>query len=125
VRPARQHDLLQPDPECIGHSDALVFFLFDLLHLDGAAVSPRPLRERKERLRELLSQAKFASAIQHQIGRGRAFYEHVCGLKLEGIISKQADAPYAPGNRGLWFGRVTPVTWRIRSGGSARHARLG
>jgi bifunctional non-homologous end joining protein LigD len=27
----------------------------------------------------------------------------VCGLKLEGIISKQADAPYAPGNRGLWL----------------------
>jgi bifunctional non-homologous end joining protein LigD len=39
----------------------------------------------------------------HQIGRGRAFYEQACSLKLEGIISKQADAPYAPGNRGLWL----------------------
>ena len=35
--------------------------------------------------------------------RGRAFCEQACGLKLEGIISKQADAPYAPGNRGLWL----------------------
>ena len=26
-----------------------------------------------------------------------------CGLKLEGIVSKRADAPYAPGNRGLWL----------------------
>jgi ATP-dependent DNA ligase len=85
-----------------GNSDALVLFLFDLLHLDGEAVSPRPLKERKDRLRELLPQA--GSPLQfsdHQIGRGRAFYEHVCGLKLEGLISKQADAPYAPGNRGL------------------------
>jgi bifunctional non-homologous end joining protein LigD len=26
-----------------------------------------------------------------------------CELSLEGIVSKQADAPYAPGNRGLWL----------------------
>jgi bifunctional non-homologous end joining protein LigD len=30
-----------------GKSNALVFFLFDLLHLDGEAVSLRPLKERK------------------------------------------------------------------------------
>ena len=23
-------------------------------------------------------------------------------MSLEGIVSKRADAPYAPGNRGLW-----------------------
>jgi bifunctional non-homologous end joining protein LigD len=39
----------------------------------------------------------------YQAGRGRDFYERACGLKLEGIVSKQADAPYAPGNRGLWL----------------------
>jgi bifunctional non-homologous end joining protein LigD len=87
-----------------GNGDALVFFLFDLLHLNGEAISARPLRERKERLRALLSGVP--SPLQfsdHQIGRGRAFYEQACGLKLEGIISKQADAPYAPGNRGQWL----------------------
>src|SRR6266849_3779568 len=40
-----------------GNGDALVFFLFDLLHLDGESIRPRPLSERKERLRELLSPA--------------------------------------------------------------------
>jgi hypothetical protein len=52
----------------------------------------------------LLSEA--ASPLQfsdHQLGQGRAFYEQACGLELEGIVSKQADAPYAPGNRGLWL----------------------
>jgi bifunctional non-homologous end joining protein LigD len=24
-------------------------------------------------------------------------------MSLEGIVSKRADAPYAPGNRGLWL----------------------
>src|SRR5438105_6219532 len=39
-----------------GNGEALVFFLFDLLHLDGEAISPQPLKERKERLRALLSE---------------------------------------------------------------------
>src|SRR6202035_3676827 len=38
-----------------------------------------------------------------QIGRGRAFYEQACGLRLEGIVSKRSDPPYAPGNRSLWL----------------------
>ena len=39
----------------LGNADALVFFLFDLLYLDGELISSGPLRERKERLRGLLS----------------------------------------------------------------------
>jgi DNA ligase D-like protein (predicted ligase) len=87
-----------------GNANALVFFLFDLLHLDGEAIGLKPLDERKERLRALMSQAR--SPLQYsdyQAGRGRAFYERACALSLEGIISKRADAPYAPGNRGLWL----------------------
>jgi ATP-dependent DNA ligase len=40
-----------------GGAHALVFFLFDLLHLDGEMISAAALRERKERLRHLLSNA--------------------------------------------------------------------
>ena len=87
-----------------GNGEALVFFLFDLLHLDGEALGPKPVKERKERLRTLLSGAiPPLQYSDHQIGRGRAFYEQACELKLEGIISKRAEAPYAPGNRGLWL----------------------
>jgi len=87
-----------------GNSEALVLFLFDLLHLDGEAIAPMPVTERKERLRALLSRTD--SPLQfsdHQIGRGRAFHDHACTLKVEGIVSKRIDAPYAPGNRGLWL----------------------
>ena len=79
-------------------------FLFDLLHLDGKAIAPMPLTERKERLRALLSDASsLLDFSDHQIGRGRAFYDRACALKVEGIVSKRVDAPYAPGNRGLWL----------------------
>jgi bifunctional non-homologous end joining protein LigD len=66
-------------------------------------ISAAPLRERKERLRDLLSNA--GAPLQysdHQIGHGPEFYARACGLSLEGIISKRADAPYSPGDRGVW-----------------------
>jgi ATP-dependent DNA ligase len=86
-----------------GNADALVFFLFDLLYLDGEMVSAAPLRDRKGRLRDLLPNA--VTPLQysdHQVGRGPEFYAGACELLLEGIISKRADAPYSPGDRGLW-----------------------
>ena len=84
-----------------GNAAALVFFIFDLLYLDGDAISSAPLLERKERLRGLLSDA--GSPLQysdHQIGRGPEFYAGACELSLEGIISKRVEGPYAPGSRG-------------------------
>jgi DNA ligase D-like protein (predicted ligase) len=86
-----------------GKSAALVFFLFDMLHLDGETICSAPLIDRKARLQELLTNAppplQFSD---HQIGRGREFYAKACELSLEGIVSKSVDAPYTPGNRGLW-----------------------
>jgi len=82
---------------------ALVFFLFDLLHLDGEDLTARPLTERKTRLAELLARAN--SSLHYsddQIGLGPAFYEKACALSVEGIVSKRADGAYIPGNRGLW-----------------------
>ena len=80
-----------------------MFFLFDLLYLDGEDLRPRPLIERKERLGTLLSNA--APCLQysdHVIGHGPGFYEKACAMHVEGIVSKRIDAPYTPGNRGLW-----------------------
>jgi ATP-dependent DNA ligase len=77
--------------------------LFNLLYLDGEAISAAPLGERKERLRDLLSNA--GTPLQysdHEVGRGPELYAKACELSLEGIISKCADAAYSPGNRGLW-----------------------
>jgi ATP-dependent DNA ligase len=41
-----------------GNAAGLVFFLFDLLYLDGEDLTARPLIERKERLGGLLAQAE-------------------------------------------------------------------
>jgi DNA ligase D-like protein (predicted ligase) len=86
-----------------GKSDALVFFLFDLLHLDGETIGSARLIDRKARLQELLTTARPALQFSdHQIGPGPEFYAKACELPVEGIVSKRMDAPYTPGNRGLW-----------------------
>ena len=87
-----------------GNAAGLVFFLFDLLYLDGKDLTARRLIERKERLAGLLpSTGSPLHYSDHQIGLGPAFYEHACAVKVEGIVSKRADAAYMPGNRGLWL----------------------
>src|ERR1700730_12503602 len=68
-----------------GNAAALVFFLFDILDLDGDDVSAQPLIERKARLAALLSNAGSPlHYCDHQIGHGRAFHEKACAMSLEG-----------------------------------------
>jgi ATP-dependent DNA ligase len=57
-----------------GNAGTLVFFLFDLLYLDGKVISTAPLSERKERLCDLLSRKgpRFQFCV-HQIGQGPEF----------------------------------------------------
>jgi DNA ligase D-like protein (predicted ligase) len=87
-----------------GNAPGIVYFIFDLLHLDGEDLSPLPLIERKARLAALLSNVlpPLHYSDYHR-GQGRAFHQKACELSLEGIVSKRADAPYTPGNRGLWL----------------------
>jgi bifunctional non-homologous end joining protein LigD len=82
---------------------ALVFFLFDLLYLDGEDLRPLPVIERKKRLGALLGNAApCLHYSDHVIGKGPAFYDKACAMRVEGIVSKRIDGPYTPGNRGLW-----------------------
>jgi bifunctional non-homologous end joining protein LigD len=87
-----------------GNAAGLVFFLFDLLHLDGDDIGARPLIDRRAQLAALLSNvAPPLHYSDYHAGDGKAFHAKACELSLEGIVSKRADAPYAPGNRGLWL----------------------
>src|SRR5271170_546685 len=89
-----------------GHGDApaaLVYFAFNLLHLDGEELMRLPLLERKARLETLLGGAppviRFSG---HVIGNGARVFEEGSKLGVEGMVSKQIDGPYIPGNRGVW-----------------------
>jgi DNA ligase D-like protein (predicted ligase) len=80
----------------------LVYYAFDLLHLDGWDVSGLQLIERKALLEPLLVNKPGLQFNGHEIGDGELILKHAGKLGFEGVVSKTIDAPYAPGNRGLW-----------------------
>ena len=88
-----------------GRTEGLVFYAFDLLHLDGWDLTGAKLEDRKRTLAALLPTA--ADGIlrysDHQEGRGRDFFRHACGYRLEGIVSKRCDSLYRPGRHDSWL----------------------
>jgi len=79
---------------------SLVFFLFDILHLDGENLTALPLVERKARLESLLKGASDSLRYNdHQIGRGPEFHRLACNQGVEGIVSKRINGRYEPDRR--------------------------
>jgi bifunctional non-homologous end joining protein LigD len=86
-----------------GKTDKLVFFAFDLLFLNGESTAGLPLIQRKARLQRLFKKEIGGLRYsEHVAGDGPQFRAQACKLGLEGVISKRADRPYAPGDRGIW-----------------------
>ncbi len=82
----------------------LVYFVFDLLRLNGERLDQLPLEERKRRLRALVG-AKQTGRVryaEHILGEGEKLFEHATTIGLEGIISKRRDLPYEPGRSDSW-----------------------
>jgi bifunctional non-homologous end joining protein LigD len=83
-----------------GKTDALVYFAFDLLFEGNEDLRQLPLTDRKERLQTLLDKAgedPRLRFVEHFETGGDAVLKSACKLSLEGIVSKQADAPYQSG----------------------------
>jgi DNA ligase D-like protein (predicted ligase) len=80
----------------------LVYYAFDLLHLADWDVSKLPLIERKALLEPLVANKPSLQFNGHDKGDGELILKHAGKLGFEGVVSKTSDAPYAPGNRGLW-----------------------
>ena len=87
-------------------SERMIFYVFDLLHLDGADLTQAPLAERKERLRDLLKDSDEEAEVrfsEHFSAPGKVMLAHACRMGLEGIVSKRADAPYSSGRGHDWI----------------------
>ena len=78
-----------------GESGArLVYYAFDLLHIDGRDVSKLPLVERKTLLEPLIVGGLRPSINGHETGDGELILHHAAKLGFEGVVSKTIDAPY-------------------------------
>ena len=83
-----------------GREKNLAFFVFDLLYRDGYDMRALPLTERKALLREVAGEGTGRVKVGPEVrGDGPDFFRQACGLGLEGIVAKRADAAYASGAR--------------------------
>ncbi len=78
----------------------LAFYVFDLLHHDGADLRKMPLRKRRALLRKLIG--KTSDPIRYSAdlrGDPEQLLTEVAKRDLEGIIGKEADSVYEAGRR--------------------------
>ena len=88
-----------------GKTGGLVYFVFDLMFLEGVDLRQQPLSARKDMLAALVEKTKGLAHfrfVEHFATSGATFLKTACKANLEGIISKRLDAPYRSGRSDLW-----------------------
>jgi bifunctional non-homologous end joining protein LigD len=91
-----------------GKTEKLIFFAFDLLFSDGEDLRKEPLLARKARLKAAVEVLKKSDRdtiryVDHLTTGGDALLESAAKVGLEGIISKEAKAPYRSGRGHGWL----------------------
>ncbi len=97
--------LLQQDLKD-GRHDRMLFYVFDLMHLDERDLKPLPLIERKQALARLLKNASKRAPVrlsESLTEPGPTLHKYACKMGLEGIVSKLADAAYHSGRGHDWI----------------------
>ncbi len=87
----------------------LVYFAFDLLHLDGYDLRRATLVERKAALQALLASNGDTPIrySEHLEGDGALIFRHASRIGLEGIVSKKASSAYQSGRTKNWLKKRT------------------
>jgi bifunctional non-homologous end joining protein LigD len=80
-------------------SGALVFYVFDLLEVDGEPIIEAPFEERKDRLRALLDARNTTVRVSDDFADGAALFQAAQERGLEGVVAKRSGSPYRPGRR--------------------------
>jgi bifunctional non-homologous end joining protein LigD len=83
----------------------LVYYVFDILYLDGFDLRDVPLVDRKEVLRLVLEDAPRPGPVQyseHLEAEGGTVFANACALELEGVVSKLKTGRYRSGRNSAW-----------------------
>ncbi|RZJ80323.1 MAG: ATP-dependent DNA ligase, partial [Brevundimonas sp.] len=90
-----------------GQTGELIYFAFDLLFEGSEDLRKLPLSHRKARLQAYLDRIPKAAGqrvrfVEHFATTGQAVLESACRMDLEGVISKDLNAPYTAGRSSTW-----------------------
>jgi len=76
----------------------IVFYAFDLLHLNGTDLTSMPLDKRRERLIDAIAGSGLLLSVSLP-GSPADIVKSVQALGLEGVVAKLRTSPYVPGER--------------------------
>lgn len=82
-----------------GKAPVIIYYVFDILYLDGYRLLEVPLAERKKVLERVLVPSTSVKLLEHFEGDGEAVYKGAIKQGLEGIIAKRKDSLYKIGQR--------------------------
>lgn len=82
---------------------AVVYYVFDLLHLDGYDTTALPLLERKKLLKAAIDFGGPLRFSTHRRTVGEKLFAEACARGDEGVMAKRADAPYRAGRSDAWL----------------------
>ncbi len=77
----------------------VVYYVFDLLYLDGFDLQKVPLSERLALLWRVLRPGDHLKHVEYVRDDGMALYDAASALGFEGIVAKRGDSPYEPDAR--------------------------
>jgi bifunctional non-homologous end joining protein LigD len=77
----------------------LVYYVFDLLELEGEPLVDLPLSERRQRLEPLLDRRNRTVRLSETFDDGEALFAAAEQQGLEGVMAKRVDSRYAVGRR--------------------------
>jgi bifunctional non-homologous end joining protein LigD len=100
-----------------GQKSGVLFYVFDILWVDGHDLMKRPLLERKEILRDVVGNNPVIRYSDH-FEDGIELFRHAESMRLEGIIAKQKNSHYTPDRRGKeWYKIPTEIRQEFVIGG--------
>ncbi len=79
----------------------LIYYVFDILYLDGYDLRGAPLRSRKDLLKKVLSPGDRVRLIEYFEKDGETVYKAAVENGLEGVVAKKLDSLYVSGKRSL------------------------
>jgi bifunctional non-homologous end joining protein LigD len=101
-----------------GQKGALMYYVFDLLWLDGHGLQSLPLIERKELLQHVLPANSIVRYSDHIRETGTQFFRSIEARQLEGIMAKQCTSKYRQGFRSRqWLKIKTHLRQEVVIGG--------
>lgn len=88
------------------HENAVAFYAFDLLSVNGEATISLGYEQRRSLLGNVIEPGSHWAFPAHHVGGGRQLFEAAADQELEGVMAKRLGSTYQPGKRSANWRKV-------------------